>query len=138
VCFQKVKFGSNNCLTNNFRQYEFQLSMLSSSKVSFWKGRFGFFFFFFRKTPKFAPNVCLTNNFLHCEFQPSMLSSSKILFTGGWHFVGVCHLPGRPQIWFKQLSHKQVFTWWVSTFYTEQFKNFILGVCSAGRLPNLV
>jgi len=31
------KFGSSNCLTNNFLNCEFQLSMLSSSKVSFWE-----------------------------------------------------------------------------------------------------
>jgi len=30
------KFGRNNCLTYNFLHSEFQLSMLSSSKVLFW------------------------------------------------------------------------------------------------------
>jgi len=33
--------GQNNCLTYNFLHCEFQISMLSSSKVSFWGGHFG-------------------------------------------------------------------------------------------------
>jgi len=37
------KFGQNNCLTYNFLHSEFQLSMLSSSKVSFLEGQFGVF-----------------------------------------------------------------------------------------------
>jgi len=37
------KFGQNNRLTYNFLHCEFQISMLSSSKVTFWGGHFGEF-----------------------------------------------------------------------------------------------
>jgi len=40
--FQRTnKFGPNKCLTINFLHCEFQLSMFSNSKVSFWKSHFG-------------------------------------------------------------------------------------------------
>jgi len=73
------KFGPNNCLTNIFLHYEFQLSLLNSSKVWFWGVCFPLPSW---KTPKFGPNNCLTNNFLYCEFQLSMLSSTKVSFLG--------------------------------------------------------
>jgi len=83
-------FGPNNCLINNFLHYEFQQSMLSSSKISLWKGNFlggGKGLLLPPRTPKFGPNSCITNNFLHYEFQLSMLSSLKISL---WdcHFLG--------------------------------------------------
>jgi len=52
-----LKFGPNNCLLNNFLHYEFQLSMLSSSKILFWEGHFGGAgVCSSRRTPKFGPS----------------------------------------------------------------------------------
>jgi len=74
------KFSQKNCLINNFRHCEFQLSMFSSLKVLFWEVYFEEFFP--RKTPKFGQKNCLTNNFFHCEFQLSTSSRSKGPFPG--------------------------------------------------------
>jgi len=84
---EDLQICPNNCLTNNFLHCEFQLSMLSSLKVSFLKGHF-----LGERSPPddprfFGQNNCLTNNFLHCEFQLSMFSSLKVLFLEG-HFLG--------------------------------------------------
>jgi len=74
------KFGPNNCLTNIFLHCEFQISMLSSSKVSFWEDYFGGLSP--QKTPKFGPNNCLTNIFLQCEFQFLCWAVQKLHFGG--------------------------------------------------------
>jgi len=68
------KFGPNNCLSNNFLHYEFQL-LTDQFKIfnlgtilerAFSGSHFGEFAS--KKTPKFGPNNCLTNVFLHYEF----------------------------------------------------------------------
>jgi len=50
-----------------------------------------------------------------------MVSSSKFHF--GRAILGGNLPPEDPQIWSKQLSHKELPTLWVSTFYIEKFKN---------------
>jgi len=84
------KFGPSNCHTNNFLHYEFQLSMLSSSKISQLGGPFfgGEGSSRSLRTAKFGPN-----NFLHYEFQLSMSNSLKIsLWEGHFWGAGVCPL----------------------------------------------
>jgi len=59
-----------------------------------------------------------------------MLSNLKCSF---WGFF----FPRTPKFE-DELSHKQLPTLWVSTFYVEQFECFILEVPPAGGPPNLV
>jgi len=95
-----LKFGPNNCLTNYFLRCEFQLSMLTSSKVSFplLRGPSNLDQTVWR-TLKFGPNLSYTNIFLLCELQLSYVEQFKSFILGG-------SLPEGPQIWSKQLSHK--------------------------------
>jgi len=86
-CFQgftswRAQIWSKQLSHKQLLHYEFQLSMLSSSKNltlggPFWGGRMEFPPPPHQRTWKFSSNNCLTNNFLLYEFQLFMLSSSK-------------------------------------------------------------
>jgi len=90
---ENPQLGQNNCLTYNFLHCEFQISVLSSLKVTFWEGPFWKVAPPHLKTPKFSQNNCLTyNNFLHCEFHLTMLSNSKVFEKPFWEFFP----PGGP------------------------------------------
>jgi len=113
-------------LANVFLHYEFQLSMLSSSKVSFLG---------VHSHPQGPPNLVqtiasqTTSYIVSFNFLCSAIKSWTLerLFLGGGGLL--------PQIWSKQFSHKQLPTLWVSTFYVEQLKSFILGVFAFQRRP---
>jgi len=114
------KFGPNNCLTNNFLHCEFQFSMLSSSKVSFWGVR----------PPGGSPNlvktiVSQTSSYI-VSFNFLCWAVQKFYFLGAI-FGGLSPGGQFAQIRSKKLSHKQLPTLWVSSFCVEQFKTFILG-----------
>jgi len=98
---------------------EEELSILSSSKISLWEGHFlgggG--------SPQWTPNLVQTS----ISLTTSYIMSFNFLCWAVYIEQGFVPSSKNPQIWSKQLSHKQLLTLWVSTFYVEQLKNFTLG-----------
>jgi len=135
VCPQKPPNSAQTIVsqTINFLDFEFQLSMLSSSKISLWEGHFEGVCS--PRTIKFGPNNCLTNNFLHYEFQ---LSTSYVEQFKNFTLKGpfmVTPFPKKPK--FSPNSCLTIITSYIMSFNVLGGRWGVQGFTPLQELPNL-